>query len=312
VGAVPLTSTRVAPTGAAGHLPATLGAPAKSKTSWGLKPGGKLLVTAVLATQLLIGCGQTSSPPSPSAHHVFLIVMENKTPAEALTGSFTSMLASKYGVADNYRAITHPSVPNYLAIASGSTWNVTDDSYHKLPKQDLGSELTSAGIKWHAYMQGFVAGGCFTSPLPYDPGHNPFAFFGGGCPSNVVPLTNLDGDLATAASTPRFAWIGPDRCNDEHSCPVSAGDDWLRQTVNRLMASPAWNDKSVLFVTWDEDDGSGDNHVLTLIVAAGVGHRTSHAAYNHYSLLASIEDLLSVKRLGQAASAQAMLDLLPA
>jgi phosphatidylinositol-3-phosphatase len=278
---------------------------------WG-RDSKKLAFLATVLAQLLSACAQTSpAPPSPTAHHVFLIVMENKTPAQALTGSFTSTLASKYGVADDYRAITHPSVPNYLAIASGSTWNVTDDSYHALPKQDLGSQLTSAGIAWRAYMQGYEPGGCLTSPLPYDPGHNPFAFFGGGCPSNVVPLTNLDGDLATAASTPRFAWIGPDQCNDEHSCPVSAGDDWLRQTVGRLMASPAWNDKSVLFVTWDEDDGSGDNHVLTLVVASGVGHHTSHAAYNHYSLLASIELLLGVKRLGEAAAAPAMLDLLP-
>jgi phospholipase C len=273
-----------------------------------------LFLSAVLVAQLLSGCGQTStsSPPPPTAHHVFLIVMENKTPAEALTGSFTSMLASKYGVAEDYRAITHPSVPNYLAIASGSTWNVTDDSYHELPKQDLGSQLTTAGIKWRAYMQGFMPGGCLTAPLPYDPGHNPFAFFGGSCPSNVVPLTNLDADLTSAAAAPRFSWIGPDRCNDEHSCPVSVGDDWLRRTVGLLMASPVWSDKSVLFVTWDEDDGSGDNHVLTLVVAPGMGHHTSNAAYNHYSLLASIERLLGVGALGQAASARAMVDLLPA
>lgn len=236
--------------------------------------------------------------------------MENKTPAEALTGSFTSMLASDYGVAGDYRAITHPSVPNYLALASGSTWNVTDDSYHSLPSQDLGTQLTTAGITWRAYMQGFVPGGCLTSPLPYDPGHNPFAFFGGRCPPNVVPLADLNSDLT--GTVPRFAWIGPDQCSDEHSCPVSVGDDWLRQTVGGLMASPAWNAGSVLFVTWDEDDGTGDNHVLTLVVASGLGHRVSHLAYNHYSLLASIERLLGVSGLGQAASAPPMLDLLPA
>lgn len=235
--------------------------------------------------------------------------MENKTPAEALTGPFTASLADRYGVADNYRATAHPSVPNYLALTSGSTWGVTDDSYHSLPKQDIGSQLTSAGISWFAYMQGLGPAGCLTSPLPYDPGHNPFAFYGGGCPPNVVPMTMLSQHLAGA--TPRFAWLGPDSCNDEHSCPVAVGDAWLRQAVGEVTSSPAWGNDGVLFVTWDEDDGSGDNHVLTLVIAHGLSHRVSHAAYDHYSLLASIEHLLGVGRLGHAANASPMLDLLP-
>ena len=270
----------------------------------------RFVTAAIVAGSLLgTGCGQPAAPAA-IASHVFVIVMENKTPAEALTGPFTASLAARYGVAENYRATTHPSVPNYLALTSGSTWGVTDDSYHSLPKKDIGSQLTAAGISWRAYMQGFQSGGCLTSPLPYDPGHNPFAFYGGGCPASVVPMTLLSADLAGA--TPRFAWLGPDLCNDEHSCSVSVGDAWLRQAVAEVMASSAWVNHGVLFVTWDEDDGSGDNHVLTLVIAPGLGHRVSQAAYDHYSLLASIEHLLGVAGLGQAASASPMLDLLPA
>jgi phosphatidylinositol-3-phosphatase len=274
-------------------------------------PSRAWLVAAVLVAGLLLGtgCGQPAAPVAATSH-VFVIVMENKSPAEARAGPFTASLAARYGVAENYRAITHPSVPNYLALTSGSTWGVTDDSYHSLPKRDIGSQLTAAGISWRAYMQGFQPGGCLTSPLPYDPGHNPFAFYGGGCPDNVVPMTMLGADLTGA--TPTLAWLGPDLCNDEHNCPVSVGDGWLRQTVGEVMASPAWLNHGVLFVTWDEDDGSGDNHVLTLVIAPGLGHRVSRLAYDHYSLLASIERLLGVSRLGQAAFASPMLDLLPA
>ncbi|HSS93509.1 MAG TPA: alkaline phosphatase family protein, partial [Candidatus Dormibacteraeota bacterium] len=78
------------------------------------------------------------------ARHVFLIVMENKSHLEALTGPFTASLAATYGVANDYHAVTHPSVPNYLALTSGSTWGINDDSYHALPKQDLGTQLSSA------------------------------------------------------------------------------------------------------------------------------------------------------------------------
>jgi phosphatidylinositol-3-phosphatase len=268
------------------------------------------LVAAAAAAGLLLaaGCGQPAAPAA-AATRVFVIVMENKSPAEALAGAFTASLAARYGVADNYHATTHPSVPNYLALTSGSTWGVTDDSYHSLPKKDIGTQLTDAGVSWRAYMQGFQPGGCLTSPLPYDPGHNPFAFYGGGCPANVVPMTWLNADLG--GNMPTFAWLGPDMCNDEHSCPVSTGDVWLRQVVSDVMSSPAWTSHSVIIVTWDEDDGSADNQVLTLVVAAGVGHRVSHATYDHYSLLASVEHLLGVGRLGRAATATPMLDLLP-
>ena len=253
-------------------------------------------------------CGQPAAPAW-VATHVFVIVMENKSPAEAMAGPFTASLAARYGVAENYRAVSHPSVPNYLALTSGSTWGVTDDSYHSLPNKDIGTQLTDAGVSWRAYMQGYRQGGCLTSPLPYDPGHNPFAFYGGGCPANVVPMTQLNPDLVQ--NTPTFAWLGPDMCNDEHSCPVSTGDDWLRQAVGDVMSSPAWTSHGVIFITWDEDDGSAGNQVLTLVITAGAGHRVSHVAYNHYSLLATVEQVLRVGRLGQAATATPMLDLLP-
>jgi hypothetical protein len=271
----------------------------------------RLIAAALLAGSLLAAdCGQQPTAPAAVANHVFVIVMENKSPAEALTGAFTASLAARYGVAENYRAVSHPSVPNYLALTSGSTWGVTDDSYHSLPKKDIGTQLTDAGVSWRAYLQGYQPGGCLTSPLPYDPGHNPFAFYGGGCPPNVVPMTLLNADLAGAA--PTYAWLGPDMCNDEHSCPVSVGDTWLQQAVGDVMSSPAWKNHGVLFVTWDEDDGGGDNHVLTLVIAPGLSHRVSQVAYDHYSLLATVEHLLGVGRLGRAAAATAMLDLLPA
>ncbi len=231
--------------------------------------------------------------------------MENHSAREALSQPYTASLAQEFGVASNYHAITHPSVPNYLALTSGSTWGVTDDSFHVLPKRDIGTQLTNAHISWRAYMEGLTSAGCLHSPVPYDPGHNPFVFYGGTCPTNVVPLTDLN------TSTPRFAWISPDMCHDTHSCDLSTGDGWLRVEVGQITASDAWKSGGVLFITWDEDDGSADNNVLTLVVAKGAGHRVSSRPYNHYSLLATIEDLLGVGRLGEAAGATSMSDLLP-
>jgi acid phosphatase len=262
-----------------------------------------------LLVALVAGCTLHAPAGAKPRPHVFVIVMENHSAQQALSGAFVASLASTYGVAGNYFAVAHPSVPNYLALTSGSTWGVTDDSYRVLPQRDIGDEMTRAGVSWRAYMDGMTDAGCLDSPLPYDPGHNPFAFYGGACPSNVVPLTSLAGDLSGDA--PRFVWITPDRCHDTHDCDVSAGDAWLRLQVDAITASQAWKSGGVLFITWDEDDESANNQVLTLVVAPGMSHRTSSNRYTHYSLLATVEDLLGVARLGEARQARPMRDLLP-
>lgn len=233
--------------------------------------------------------------------------MENHSAGEALSGSFVSSLAARYGVAANYHAISHPSVPNYLALTSGQTWGVQDDGYYSLPHAGIGDQLTSARIGWRAYMEGLTDAGCIDSPVPYDPGHNPFAYYGGRCPSNVVPLSALAADLA--GSTPRFSWITPDRCHDGHDCSEEESDAWLRQEVGAIMSSAAWKSNGALFITWDEDDQSAGNQVLTLVVAPGMRHVVSKRPYTHYSLLATVEDLLGVARLANAAHASAMSDL---
>jgi hypothetical protein len=272
--------------------------------------GVRKVCAASIAAGLMAGAACSGSTATITGHaprNVFMIVMENHSPGEALQGAYTAALAAQNGVASDYHAITHPSVPNYLALTSGQTWGVSDDSYHVLPRSDIGDQLTAAGISWRAYMDGLGPAGCIDTPPPYDPGHNPFAFYGGACPANVVPLTEMAGDLAHNA--PRFVWITPDMCHDGHSCSVKVGDDWLRQTVGAITSSPAWMLRSLLFITWDEDDGSADNRVLTLVVGPHVGHKVSTVAYDHYSLLATIEDTFGVSRLANAANAQPMLDL---
>ncbi len=267
-------------------------------------------LTALWASALVLAVSCTGTPSTPGAAiqpTVFVIVMENHSAAEAMTGPFVASLAARYGVAADYHAVAHPSEPNYLALTSGQTWGITDDSYHALPARDLGHQLTAAGVPWRAYMEGLTDAGCLDSPVPYDPGHNPFAFYGGACPTNVVPLTRLASDLAGV--TPRFNWITPDRCHDGHDCDVRTSDAWLAGQVGAIMQSKAWKAGGVLFVTWDEDDGSEDNSVLTLVMSTRARHVVSHRPYTHYSLLATVEDLLGVGRLAGASGIPAMSDL---
>ncbi|HEV3231843.1 MAG TPA: alkaline phosphatase family protein [Candidatus Dormibacteraeota bacterium] len=251
----------------------------------------------------------TASAAPVQAGSVFLIVMENKTAAAALdpgAAPYTAALARRYGSATAYHAVSHPSLPNYLALTSGSTWGIADDGYHRLPAGGIGAQLSAAGIPWRAYLEG-MSHGCFGAGTRYAVKHNPFAYYGGACPPNVVSLDPLAADLR--AGTPRFLYIKPDLCHDTHDCPVASGDAWLRQWVGAILASPAWRAGGTLFLTWDEGTGS-NNRVAALVIRPDVAGRTSARAYDHYSLLATIEDLLGVPRLGQAARANPMRDLL--
>jgi hypothetical protein len=247
----------------------------------------------------------TQTPPTP---HVFVIVMENTSLVTALRSPSIERLAAKYMLATNYHAVSSPSLPNYLAMTSGSTWGITDDAYHVLPAGGLGAQLSGAGVSWRAYMEGLTSAGCLRSPYPYALKHNPFAYYGGSCPENVVPFDVLDTDLAR--DTPSLLWITPGLCHDGHDCALAEVGPWLEDLVGRIVASPAWRDRGALFVVWDEGDGRSD--VVPLIVASPeVESRRVDSLYDHYSLLAAIEDRLGVSRLGAAKDARPLTDLLP-
>jgi phospholipase C len=237
---------------------------------------------------------------------VFLIVMENRSYDQAMTGAYTAQLAAKYAVATNYHGVSHPSLPNYLALTSGSTWGIVDDGWHPLPAGGLGAQLTAAGISWRAYMEG-MSGSCTRSAYPYALKHDPFPYYGAACPEQIVPYSLFDQDIT--GTVPNFVWITPDLCHDGHDCSTQVADTWLSETVPKILATSAWKNGGLLLITWDEGEDSA-NHVLTLAIHPGTLIHTSSRAYDHYSLLASVEDRLGLPRLGEAAHANAMTDLL--
>jgi hypothetical protein len=125
-----------------------------------------------------------------------------------------------------------------------------------------------------------------------------------------VPLTSLDADLRGA--TPNFVWITPDLCHDGHDCSSQTADDFLAGLVPRILASDAWRQNGLLLITWDEDDGHGDNRVPALVVAPTLASHQTSRPHDHYSLLATVEDRLGVPRLGEAARASAFDELFAA
>jgi hypothetical protein len=93
---------------------------------------------------------------------------------------------------------------------------------------------------------------------------------------------------------------------------VATGDTWLSQNIPPLLNSPACTvDKCLVILTWDEDDGSQGNLVLTVFAGSGAKAAfTDASSYDHYGLLRTIEDIFGVPRQANSATATSMAGML--
>src|SRR5262245_1386959 len=270
---------------------------------------GLLIAFGVGAFRLdraVLGGGTASSLSStsvPAFKHIFIIVLENKSydqVAGSRNASYLNTLARQYGLATNYYAIRHPSLPNYLALIGGDTFGISSDCTDCFVNQpNLVDQLEGAGKSWKGYMESMPSA-CFVgdaAPL-YRQKHNPFIYFddvrndAARC-NKIVPFTQFAADIA-ANAVPDFVWITPNMCNDAHDCPISTSDAWLKTWVPQILASPAWKDQGALFITFDEGetgDGRCCTHaeggrIITLVISPlGKPSFSSDVAYDHYSLL---------------------------
>jgi hypothetical protein len=267
-----------------------------------------LVLSAALAAAALPGA-QAAPRPVPSFDHVVVIVFENKVRGSVLGSpgapTFNS-LAKRYAVLAGYRGVTHPSLPNYLALVSGSTQGITDDCTSCMTGGiSLADTLEAKGRTWKAYAEGLPrAGWTGAASGRYVKRHVPFLYFRRvlSRPArvrNVVPLAALSRDLA-AKRLPDFALVVPDMCHNMHDCPVSTGDAWLARFLPPLLRSRQLANSAV-FVIFDESD-STDPRVAALALGPVVRPGSSFApAMSHYGLLRTIEDAWGLPRLGRSA-----------
>jgi hypothetical protein len=258
----------------------------------------------------------------PVFDHIFVIVMENQASSRIIDNTqqapYFNQLASQYGLATNYLAVAHPSLPNYLALTGGDTFGITSDCttcFVDAPNLAV-DRIAPSGRSWKAYMEGIPTACLVGDAYPYLQKHDPFVYYNdlrlsAECGSHVVSLDQLTNDLASVETTPSYGWITPNACHDMHDCSIATGDRWLQSTVPQLLGSSAFTSQnSLLLITWDENDASQENHVATLVIAASIspGFR-SPVAYTHYSLLRTIERAWDLAPLGaNDANANAMTD----
>jgi hypothetical protein len=297
-------------------------------------------VAAISLAWVLAGCAGTSvanpsiasgkapasgQAPAGSASslgpHIYLVVLENKDFGQligAASAPYLNSLAHEYALATNYLAVSHPSQPNYLALFSGSTQGVTDDGRHDLDAPNLADQLTAAGKTWRVYAEN-VPPGCFTKssakggadgPGTYTRKHNPAISFRSisGDPRACANITDFSGFDPAAAN---FSLIVPNACHDMHDCSVAKGDAWVHDFLPRILDSAAYRQDGTIFITADEADGSkGPNRVPLIVISERGPHgATSAAAYTHYSLLRTIQQMLGVPCLANSCQASPLSDL---
>jgi len=291
-----------------------------------------VLAAIVLATRSASNAppsGATGSPPGAASGaagtggkrvfgHVYVIVLENHSLSQALAAMpYLKQLGADGASATNYRGVTHPSQPNYIALFGGDTYGITNNSRHDLAAPNLADQLEKGGHSWAVSAENYP-GGCFKGATAkggddgagtYARKHNPAISFKSisGSPVRCARIHDLSSFDAGEAD---FQLIVPNLCNDAHDCPLGTADAWLREFVPQVTDSEAFRKDGVLFVTFDEDDSKGENIVPLVAVGASVKPgATSDHAYTHYSLLRTIEDNWALGCLARACDATPLDEL---
>ena len=262
-------------------------------------------------------CGTRTTAP-PTWDHVLWVFFENHSYSEVVgsrAAPFMNRVARSCGLATNYRTLTHPSLPNYIAATSGlaldqlgplgNDCNATGSCHTNAPS--IFAQVPS----WRAYAESMRRPCTHVFTGRYAASHNPAVYYRSltDCATNDVNFHQLKVDLDTNA-LPAFAFVTPNLCHAMHGCSVTTGDQWLRRFITRVAASAAYAEgKTAIFVTFDESDkDSSDNRIATFVISPSTpaGARTGQGL-SHYSLLRTTEEMLGLDQfLGQAARAHSM------
>ncbi len=214
---------------------------------------------------------------------------------------YINRLARQGALLTRSYAVTHPSEPNYLALFSGSTHGLSSDQCPvTLHGPNLAADLIAAGLSFGGYSEGLPATGSKTCGSgDYARKHVPWTDF-----TNVPGSVNRPFRQFAAtpfARLPTVSFVIPDLCHDMHDCPVATGDAWLRAHLGRY-AAWALSHNSLLIVTWDEDDGSSSNHIVTIVTGQQVRPARYSKPVDHYNVLRTIEQAYGLPLRGAAAT----------
>lgn len=228
--------------------------------------------------------------------HVIFVLFENTDYADAIRQPFFKKLADQGAHFTNFRAETHPSQANYIALTAGDLHGVRGDGDVDLEVANVADLLEAKGLTWKVYAEGYP-GNCFQGDFSgsYARKHNPFISFtniqnnAARC-THIVNASEFDRDLA-GGMLPNYSFFIPNQQNDGHDTGVAFADRWYKSKFAAIVGNPAVMARTLLISTFDEDGGSSRNQIYTSLVGPGVRPGTIVAAQqDHYSLLRLIEE----------------------
>jgi phospholipase C len=272
----------------------------------------------VSTTTAPAACGQALES-TPVIRHVIVIVMENHSYSDVIGHApFITALAKRCGLATNYHAITHPSLPNYLAMTSGGIHHIHSDCHPSscpIGGPNIFSQLSRHGLRWRSYAESMPTFCNRGSNGLYAARHVPAVYYvrvRSHCRRHVRPLGSLaSGRLHLALHSghaPAYMFVTPNLCNDMHDCSLATGDLWLARWIPMMVASPTYrHGHTAILLTWDEG-GSNHNQVPLIAVSRYTRLNTvSHRPMTHFSLLRATEGMLGIRRyLGKANGARGL------
>jgi len=276
------------------------------------------------AQATLITTPAATLPTLPNFGHVFVILMENEESTSIIGNSsapYINDLASRYGLATNATAVSHPSEPNYLAIWSGSTQGVTDDGVYNFSSgSTIADQIEASGRSWHMAAQN-VPLGCYTGATAsggedgagtYARKHEPAISWTSvsGHPTRCARITDFSHFDPTLGN---FWFITPNLCNDMHDCSIATGDTFLKGFMPKILSSSVFA-SSLVVLTWDEGSTSlgGGGRIATVVISPlGKPAYRSATAHDHYSLLRTVEAAWGLPCLANACTANDLREFFP-
>ena len=222
-------------------------------------------------------------------------------------------LAKYYGYANNYTTTTHPSLPNYIAIAAGKTYGITDNKYpsaHQLTGHSVFGQAIAAGKTAAIYADGMPSNCALTNGgTAYVTKHNLWTYFVDKralCKQFDVPLGTL-GTVIANGRLPNVAMVVPNLNHDAHDGSLAAADAWFKRWMTRIFAGPDWNSgRPAIVLTADEDNRLSRNKVLTIVIHRSQKAKVVSTALTHYSLTRLYDEVAGTKYLRSAATAPSM------
>jgi len=231
---------------------------------------------------LLLGASalipSASAQTLPSFSNVVIVLGENTDYSTSYNSThmpYLTSLANAYGLGINYYSDTHPSIGNYLNLASGYILTDNDSETPEtfpVSKNNIALEVQKAGKTWKDYVENLpsVEGCGGVNSGAYYVRHDPLEYMTKinkkKNKSNFVCFSEFAEDLANHA-LPTLSWIVPNGCDDAHDCPVSTFDAWLKSELGPLVSSSYFQPggAGLLIIVFDEnnDDGSPDCETIT-------------------------------------------------